>query len=80
MSENLSSRASKIIYTIIGLAVGILVFVALLPTIDSAFTDLIANVTSSSNFSDFVDFAEILPMFFFICMFGQSSTIKGENV
>lgn len=68
MSE-LSGRAMSILYTILGIVITILVLVALLPTVDSAFTDLTANVSASENFAGFSDLLNILPLMFIVGVF-----------
>jgi len=65
---SLSERASKPIYIILGLALSILVIVALLPTIDQSFTDLIGGVNSSSNFAEFSSLVGILPLVFIVML------------
>jgi type II secretory pathway component PulF len=83
MSSQLSAKAMNVVYIILGIVVTILVLIALLPTIDQAFTDLSGNVTGSTNFVDFAALIDILPLLFivgiFILLIGLVIKAKGKE-
>ena len=53
---------SKIIYSIIGLIIGIVVLSALFPTLDTSWTTFMANITDSTSFATYVGIFSIIPI------------------